>query len=170
MRILAPFRGQVASGKDRGRPVAETLSALMNCGLKIIKNRLHSGRILGSYGFGTKFQVRSSSRRARKLIETIQLSKYDSLLDITIQEGIPYPACRRGVAAAEFAAKPQTPVGGSSSKLVEVRPGLGVTGLSEQQAGLKPVWKPNFFVVSRGWQVQGDKVGYAFPLRGSDPL
>lgn len=105
MRILAPFRGQVASGKDRGRPVAETLSALMNCGLKIIKNRLHSGRILGSYGFGTKFQVRSSSRRARKLIETIQLSKYDSLLDITIQEGIPYPACRRGVAAAEFAAK-----------------------------------------------------------------
>ena len=55
MRILAPFRGQVATGKDRGRPVAETLSALMNCGLKIMKNRLHSGRILGGYGFGTKF-------------------------------------------------------------------------------------------------------------------
>jgi len=27
----------------------------MNCGLKIMKNRLHSGRILGGYGFGAKF-------------------------------------------------------------------------------------------------------------------
>jgi hypothetical protein len=45
---------------------------------------------------------------------------------------------------------PQTPVGGSSSNLVKVRHGLGITGLSEEQVGLKPVWKPNFFVVSRG--------------------
>src|SRR4029077_12383816 len=54
------------------------------------------------------FRMRSSSRRARKLIKTIQLSKYDSLLDITIQKGIPYPACRRGVPTAGLAANAAT--------------------------------------------------------------
>jgi hypothetical protein len=78
MRILAPLRRQVVSGKDRGRPVAETLSALMNCGLKIMKNRLHSGRILGGYGFGTKFPDAVIEPTSAQTHRNNPIVKYDS--------------------------------------------------------------------------------------------